>query len=256
VADAPHDPKPMELLPLLSERIDALKSPVWKVRLKTSLAQILATSNPQGARQLFEQSLQMLEAIPVRRPTDTSFSAEAVHAVELNSLRSEVLMRAAIADPQSAEALLETMANPALAEPSEVERSHRRRSDAVGQASFALAKEQPELAAKWIEKGAQTGFTVWTHLALETFASKIRNWPTQPSAERFHNSNLIQEATSNLFRLSAAICFRAWPQQCSCSLAGQAKIMDKRSDSTWKVWVFQDAILLVAIPIPSWFHAT
>lgn len=62
VPDAPHDPKQqaMELLPLLSERIDALKSPVWKVRLKTSLAQILATSNPQGARQLFEQSLQML----------------------------------------------------------------------------------------------------------------------------------------------------------------------------------------------------
>ena len=168
--DPPHDPKQqaMELLPLLSERIDALKSAVWKVRLKTSLAQVLATNNPEGARQLFEQSLQILEAIPVRRPRDTSFSAESVHAFELNSLRSEVLTRAAVADPQSAEALLEQMVGSANTEPSEVERSHRRRSDAVGQVGFALAKEQPELAAKWIEKGAQTGLTVWTHLALET----------------------------------------------------------------------------------------
>jgi len=170
VPDPPHDPKQqvMELLPLLSERIDTLKSPVWKVRLKTSLAQLLALNNPEAARQLFEQSLQVLEAIPVRRPRDTSYSAEAVHAVELNSLRSEVLMRAAVADPQSAEALLETMANSAPAEPSEVERLHRRRSDIIGQVSFALAKEQPELAAQWMEKSAQTGFTVWTHLALGT----------------------------------------------------------------------------------------
>ena len=165
--DPPQDPKQqaMELLPLLSERIDAFKSPVWKARLKTSLAQLLAINNPEGARQLFEQSLQILDAIPVRRPSDTSFSAEAVHAVELNSLRSEVLMRAAIADPQSAEALLETMAR---TEPSDVERSHRRRSDIIGQVGFALAKEQPELAAQWVEKSAQTGFSVWTHLALQT----------------------------------------------------------------------------------------
>jgi len=170
VPDPPQDPKQqaMELLPLLSERIDALKSPVWKVRLKTSLAQILATNNQKGARELFEQSLQILEAIPVRRPRDTSFSAETVHAFELNSLRSEVLTRAAVADPQSAEALLETMVSSASPEPSDVERSHRKRSDAVGQVGLALAKEQPELAAKWIEKGAQTGLTVWTHLALET----------------------------------------------------------------------------------------
>jgi hypothetical protein len=175
VPDPPHDPKQqaMELLPLLSERIDALKSPVWKVRLKTSLAQLLAINNPEGARQLFEQSLQILETIPVRRPRDTSFSAEAFHAVELNSLRSEVLMRAAIADPQSAEALLETMANSAPTEPSDVERSHRRRSDIIGQVGFALAKEQPELAAQWVEKSAQTGFTVWTHLALE--ALRLQN---------------------------------------------------------------------------------
>jgi hypothetical protein len=119
VSVAPHDPKQQvtELLPLLSERIDVLKSPVWKVRLKTSLAELIAVNNPDGARQLFEQSLQILEAVPVRRPRDTSFSAEALHAVELNSLRSEVLMRAAIADPQSAEALVETMANSSATEP-------------------------------------------------------------------------------------------------------------------------------------------
>ena len=52
VSVASHDPKQQvtELLPLLSERIDVLKSPVWKVRLKTSLAQLIAVKNPDGAR--------------------------------------------------------------------------------------------------------------------------------------------------------------------------------------------------------------
>lgn len=58
VPDPQHDSKEqaMELLPLLAERIDVLKSPVWRVRLKASLAQTLATTNPVGAQQLFEQS--------------------------------------------------------------------------------------------------------------------------------------------------------------------------------------------------------
>jgi len=169
VPDPQHDSdeQAMELLPLLAERIDALKSPVWKVRLKASLAETLATTNPEGARLLFEQSIQTLETIPIRRPKDTSFSADAVPAFELSSLRSELLARAAIADPQSAEALLETMANSAT-EPAEVERSLRRRSDAVGQVGFTLTRQQPDLAAQWIEKSTKTGLTVWTHLALES----------------------------------------------------------------------------------------
>lgn len=251
VPDPQHDSKEqaMELLPLLAERIDALRSPVWRVRLKASLAQTLATTNPERARQLFEQSTQTLETIPVLRPKDTSFSADAVPAFELSSLRSELLARAAIADPQSAEALLQTMASPA-AEPAEVERSCRRRSDAVGQASLTLVKEQPELAAKWIEKGAQTGFTVWTHLALEilrqqdpkladaTFSRALSQFESDPRADLQSVSAL------------GAYLFSARRRQCSCSLASQAK-KDKRSDSTWKAWIFQDAILVLAIPIPS-----
>jgi hypothetical protein len=170
VPDSPQDPKQqaLELLPLLAERIDAIKSPVWKVRLKEGLATLLATHNPEGAWQLFEQSLQILEAIPVRRARDTSFPAEAVSAFELNSLRSELLAQAAVADPQSVEALLETMASSAPTEPAEVERSRRRRSDILGLVGIGLAKDQPELAGPWIEKSTQTGLTVWTHLALET----------------------------------------------------------------------------------------
>ena len=84
VPDSPQDPKQqaMELLPLLSERIDALNSPVWKARLKGFLAQLVATHNPEASRELFHRSLQSLDTIPVRRLRDTSPSAEAVHAVE------------------------------------------------------------------------------------------------------------------------------------------------------------------------------
>ncbi|MGH9427981.1 MAG: hypothetical protein ACRD2L_16985, partial [Terriglobia bacterium] len=54
------------------------------------------------------------------------------------------------------------------ADPADVERLARRKAGIVGQVALALAKDQPELAAQWVEQSAQTGFTVWTHLALET----------------------------------------------------------------------------------------
>src|SRR4030095_7927519 len=50
----------MEMPPVVLERIDGLKSPTWKGRLKASLAQTLVTNNPEGGRQLFEQSIQTL----------------------------------------------------------------------------------------------------------------------------------------------------------------------------------------------------
>src|SRR4026207_964001 len=47
-----HRQQAMELLPLLLERIDALRSPAWKIRLKAFLAGVFAERDPEAARQL------------------------------------------------------------------------------------------------------------------------------------------------------------------------------------------------------------
>lgn len=167
-----HKQHALELLPLLSERIDVLKSVAWKVRLKGLLAELLARHDQTSARQLFEQSLQSLDSVPVRRPQDRSGSAEGLPAFELNSLRSELLARAAKADPPSAEALVEKLTSSAQAESAEAERLGRRRASLVGQVALSLAKEQPELAVQWVEKSFETGITGWIPLALETMRQK------------------------------------------------------------------------------------
>jgi hypothetical protein len=191
----------LELLPLLAERIDTLKSPVWKVRLNGFLAELLAAHNPEAARALFQQSLESLESIPVRRPRDTSFSAEAIHSVELNSLRSEVLMRAAVADPPSADAILERLGSSASTDSGSPARLSRRKEQIVGQVGMALAQEHPEMAAQWIEKSVQTGFTVWTHLALET----LRRQNPQLADATFSSalSRLESDPAANLQSVSA-----------------------------------------------------
>ena len=178
----------LELLPLLSERIDAIKSPSWKVRLKAFLAELLATHNPEGARQLFQESLQSLHAVPVRRPQDvqmsiqilnqhrdgvaaaptpSQLSAEGMTSWELNSLSSELLARAAMADPTYAEALAENLAY-TLTESDDAQRLARRKARVVGPVGLSLAKDQPELAAQWVEKNLGTGVSIWTYLTLET----------------------------------------------------------------------------------------
>ena len=178
----------LELLPLLSERIDAIKSPSWKVRLKAFLAELLATHNPEGARQLFQESLQSLHAVPVRRPQDvqmsiqilnqhrdgvaaaptpSQLSAEGMTNWELNSLSSELLARAAMADPTYAEALAENLAY-TLTESDDPQRLARRKARVVGPVGLSLAQDQPELAAQWVEKNLGTGVSIWTYLTLET----------------------------------------------------------------------------------------
>ena len=111
----------MELLPLLLERIEALKSPAWKVRLKAFLAGVLAESNPEGARQLFQQSLQSLEAAPVQRSPNTPVAADEIAVWELSSLRSELMTLAAKADPAYAESLAESLAATAPGDSSDPE---------------------------------------------------------------------------------------------------------------------------------------
>src|SRR5262245_49323928 len=66
----------IQLLPSLLERIDSLKSPAWKFRLKGYLASLLASLDPEGARQLFQQSLQGLEATPIWRSQNSPRSAD------------------------------------------------------------------------------------------------------------------------------------------------------------------------------------
>ena len=147
----------MELLPLLSERIDALKSPAWKIRLKGFLASVLAESNPEGARQLFQQSLQSLETAPVQRSPNTPAAADEIAVWELSSLRGELMTLAAKADPAFAESLAESLASTAPGDSSDLELSARRKARIVGSVGIALAKEQPELAAQWLEKSFDVG---------------------------------------------------------------------------------------------------
>ncbi len=163
-----HKQRALELLPLLSGQIDVLKSVVWRVRLKGFSTELLAKHDPNGARLLFEQSLQSLDSVPVRRPQDGSGSAEGLPAFELNSLRSELLARAAKADPPSAEALIDKITSPAQAESAEAGRLGKRRAFLVAQVALLLAKEQPELAAQWAEKSLGTGITGWMPFTLET----------------------------------------------------------------------------------------
>jgi len=153
----------MELLPLLAERIDTLKSPAWKGHLKGFLAELLATHNPEGARQLFQQSLQALEAAPVRRSQD----AEGIDAWELNSVRSELLTRAALADPRYAQELAENLNYTAPAESADAEGLARRKARIVGSVGIELAKDQPELAAQWVETNLAAGVSRFTYLTLE-----------------------------------------------------------------------------------------
>jgi len=165
VPELPQDFKQqaMELLPLLSERIDTVKSPAWKIRLKGFLAELLATDNPEDARQMFQQGLQALEAAPIRR----SQGAEGIAAWELNSVRRELLTRAAMADPRYAQELAETLNYTAPAESADAEGLARRKARIVGSVGIELAKEQPELAAQWVEKNLATGVSLFTYLTLD-----------------------------------------------------------------------------------------
>lgn len=169
-ASAPEPPQDfkqqaMELLPLLSERIDTLKSPVWKVRLKGFLAELLAQHNPEGARQLFQQSLHALEAAPVRRSQD---STEGIADWELNPLLTELLTRAAIADPPYAETLAENLAAATPGDSADPENLALRKARIVGPVGVELARDRPELAAKWVEQNLATGASLFTYLTLET----------------------------------------------------------------------------------------
>jgi len=157
----------LELLPLLSERIDALQSPAWKVRLKAFLATVLAESNPEAARQLFQQSLQSLAAAPVQRSPNTPVAPDEIADWELSSLRSELITLAAKADPAYAESLAEGLATNGPGDSSDAELVARRRARIVGSAGIALAKEQPELAAAWLEKNLEAGVSRFTYLTLE-----------------------------------------------------------------------------------------
>ena len=162
----------MELLPLLSERIDALKSPAWKIRLKGFLASVLAESNPEGAQQLFQQSLQSLETAPVQRSPNTPVAADEIAVWELSSLRSELMTLAAKADPAFAESLAESLASTAPGDSSDLELSARRKARIVGSVGIALAKEQPELAAQWLEENLESGVNRFTYLTLEALHTK------------------------------------------------------------------------------------
>jgi len=158
-----NEQQAMELLPLLSERIDTLKSPAWKGRLKAFLAELMAVHNAEGARQLFQQSVQVLEAAPIRRSQD----GEGIAAWEVNSVRRELLTRAAIADPRYAQELAEHLNYTAHAESADAEGLARRKARIVGSVGIELAKEQPELAAQWVEKNLATGVSLFTYLTLE-----------------------------------------------------------------------------------------
>jgi hypothetical protein len=139
----------MELLPLLLERIDTLKSPAWKVRLKGFLAGVLAESNPEGARQLFQQSLQTLEAAPVHRSSNTPLAAEEIAVWELSSLRSELLTLAAKADPAYAETLAEGLASAAPGDSADSELSARRRARIIG----SVVWHSPRKNLNWRHNG-------------------------------------------------------------------------------------------------------
>ena len=162
----------MELLPLLLERIEALKSPAWKVRLKGFLAGVLAESNPEGARQLFQQSLQSLEAAPIQRSPNTPVAADEIAVWELSSLRSELMTLAAKADPAFAESLAESLASTAPGDSSDLELSARRKDRILGSVGVSLAKEQPELAAQWLEKNLESGVNRFTYLTLEALRAQ------------------------------------------------------------------------------------
>lgn|GEM_PF-2662049 len=157
----------MELLPLLMGRIDALRSPAWKVRLRAFLAGVLAERDPESARQLFQQSLQSLETIPVQRSPNMPVAADEIAVWELSSLRSELMTLAAKADPAYAESLAESLAAAAPGDSSDPDLVARRKARIVGSAGIALAKERPELAAQWLEKNLATGVSRFTYLTLE-----------------------------------------------------------------------------------------
>jgi len=162
-----HRQQALELLPLLLEQIDALKSPTWKVRLKGFLAGVLAADNPEGAQQLFQQSFQNLEAAPIQRSPNTPVAADEIAIWELSSLQSELMTLAAKADPAYAQSVAESLAAAAPGDSSDAELVARRKARILGSVGIALAKEQPELAAQWLEKNLETGLTRFTYLTLE-----------------------------------------------------------------------------------------
>ena len=74
---------------------------------------------------------------------------------------------AAKADPAYAESLAESLAATAPGDSSDAELVARRKARIVGSVGIALAKEQPELAAQWLEKNLQTEVSRFTYLTLE-----------------------------------------------------------------------------------------